>query len=93
MANDLRRAHDEIELARESAESVVRKQLESIDQGVFEEAGGNRTQQEPGPKADRIAEIEEKLAGLEDEAGEPTSTHIAHAREHLRGFRDERAEE
>lgn len=90
MQDDLRAAYDELERANEHASRTVRQQLNSIEEGMFEELDGERTQAEPGPKADRIAELEKKLDGLADEAEDPTHAHIAQAREHLRSYRGRR---
>lgn len=93
MATQLDRAHDELERAEEHASSHVREQLQSIDEGVFEEESGVRTQDEPGPKDDRIAELEEKLRGLAERAEPPTQGHIESARDHLRSHRERSPEE
>lgn len=79
MVDHLRRAHEELETAERNADRQVREQLQSIDQGVFEEQDGVRTQDDPGPKPDRIAELREKLERLEERADEPTGSHIDRA--------------
>lgn len=52
----------------ENADSRVQTQLESLEDGIFEEEEGDHTQDEPGPKVDRVVEVMEKLDGLEEEA-------------------------
>jgi len=85
----LDRARDALQQAREAAggNGVVRKQLDSVQEGLFEEDVGDKTQDHPGPKIDRIAEMRNKLEGLAEEAEQAeTSDHIADAREHLREY-------
>lgn len=82
----LERARAELEAAAEDASRVVQTQLQSIDDGIFEEEGGESTADEPGPKVDRLAELLEKLQGLEEAAEEPTATRIAAAEESIREY-------
>ncbi|MFC7232678.1 hypothetical protein ACFQMM_17310 [Saliphagus sp. GCM10025308] len=49
--------------------------------GADEELEGHRTQDEPGPKTDRIAELIEKLDGLESETSGEAGERLARARE------------
>uniref|UniRef100_A0A7D6CQS1 Uncharacterized protein n=1 Tax=Natrinema zhouii TaxID=1710539 RepID=A0A7D6CQS1_9EURY len=63
--------------------------MNSITAGVFEEQEGHLTQPEPGPKADRIAEVAEKLEGLADEASGETVDHVLAARNHCLEYLEE----
>lgn len=67
----LDRARENVEWATEQADANVQTQLESLEGGIFEEESGNHTQEEPGPKIDRIVEVMEKLDALEAEASNP----------------------
>lgn len=66
----LDRAREELQWASEHASANVQTQLESIEDGIFEEEGGDATQSDPGPKVDRVVEVKKKLDGLEVEADE-----------------------
>lgn len=68
MDPNLERARDELSAAADEAGRVVQTQLHSIDEGIFEEEAGDKTQAEPGPKPDRLAEILQKLERLQAEA-------------------------
>lgn len=85
----LERARNELDTAAETASRVVETQLHSVEDGVFEEAGGEKTQPEPGPKPDRLAELLEKLEGLQDEAEGQTAERIAAAEESIRAHMHE----
>lgn len=67
MVTPLIRARTDLERASDSADSTVREQLRSIDEGLEEIVGGEKTRDEP-PHGDRLAELEKKLDGLVDEA-------------------------
>lgn len=83
----LERARENLRRASESASGEVHTQLDSIQEGVFEEEGGSSTQDQPGPKVDRIAELAEKLDRLEDEAeNAETGEYIENAVHHLREY-------
>lgn len=83
----LEKARTELNRARNEAGGVMQSQLDSIEEGIFEEIGGEKTQDEPGPKADRIAELADKLDGLEEEVESyETRQRIATARDHLRAY-------
>ena len=60
----LDRARDELQRAMDDADATVRTQLESLEAGLSEEESGEITQDEPGPKVDRVVEVMEKLEGL-----------------------------
>lgn len=68
MDPNLERARAEIEAAADHAGRVVQTQLHSIDEGIFEEETGDKTSDQPGPKPDRLAELLDKLEGLQEEA-------------------------
>lgn len=91
----LDRARDDIRKASERAPGPVHTQLNSIMRGIAEEegegktetTGGETTQDEPGPKIDRVAEVAQKLDGLEDEIeDDETRTHVVDARHHLESY-------
>lgn len=87
MDGDLDSAREELSKASERATGTVETQLHSIEDGIFQEEGGERTRSDPGPKVDRIAEVAQKLADLEDEAEDATvRERIATARERLRAY-------
>lgn len=80
----LERARENLRRASEDAPGEVHTQLDSIQEGIFEEEGGNSTQDQPGPKADHIAELVEKLERLRDEVTkEDTEVYIENAIHHL----------
>ena len=82
----LERAREQLRRASDSAGGIVQKQVNSVEEGVFEEGEGDKTQEGPA-KVDRIVEMVDKLEGLEDEAEkETTSDRIVDARKHLRTY-------
>ena len=85
----LKRVRERLQQATDSADRTIASQLNSITAGVFEEQEGHLTQPEPGPKADRIAEIAEKLDGLAEEASGETVDHILDARTHCLEYLEE----
>lgn len=60
----LDRARDELQRAMDDADATVHTQLESLEDGIFEEESGDATRDDPGPKIDRVVEVKEKLDGL-----------------------------
>lgn len=79
----LERARGRLRRASDVADRPIQTQLDSIEEGLFEELDGVRTQDEPGPKVDHVVEIEEKLEGLQAEVEDPTTKErIEEAREH-----------
>ncbi|WP_436345400.1 DUF7553 family protein [Natronorubrum sp. FCH18a] len=85
----LKRVRERLQQATETADRPIDTQLNSITAGVFEEQEGDRTQSEPGPKADRIAEVAEKLDGLAGEASGETVDHVLAARDHCLEYIEE----
>lgn len=83
---ELERAREELRHASDAADRPIQEQLDSIQEGIFEELGGDRTQNEPGPKVDRIAELIEKLEGLSEEASGDPARRIDQAREHCLAY-------
>jgi len=80
--NHLERAREELRRASERATGTTHEQLNSIEEGILGESEGDRTRAEPGPKVDRIAELTDKLGGLEREAdGAAVRERIANARD------------
>lgn len=86
MATQLARARTEIERAADDAEGPVREQLQSIDEGLAEIAGGDRTRDEH-PHDDRLAELQQKLDGLSDETDGEARAAIDAARRWIHDFR------
>lgn len=86
MTDQVKRARDELTRARETAVRDVREQLDSIDEGLMELVGGDKTR-ESLPHDDRLAELVKKLDGLHDQAEGETRTHIESARELIDGYR------
>jgi len=87
MDGDIDSAREELSRASDRATGTVETQLHSIENGLAREAGGEGTQSEPGPRVDRVAEIEERLAELAEEADEAeVRERISTAREQLRTY-------
>lgn len=89
-ADHLKRVRERLQRATDGADRTVELQLNSITAGVFEEQEGHLTQPDPGPKADRIAEIAAKLEGLAEEASGETVDHLLAARRHCLEYLEER---
>lgn len=89
MSELLRQARTEIDTASGHADSTIREQLRSIDEGLLELLEGDKTDSEVPPETDELRELESKLAGLEDQTNEQTRQHIETAREHLLAYRNE----
>lgn len=71
----------------DNADASVHTQLESLEGGIFEEESGDITQDEPGPKIDRVVEVMEKLDGLQAEADNRAVTaHIGSAHDLLEAY-------
>lgn len=87
MANRLRNARAEIRHASEHADADVREQLRSIEEGLSELVEGEKTQEGPGPKPERLEELERKLAGLEEQVDDRTRERIEDARDALFTYR------
>ena len=85
------RARESLRTAEESASNQVREQLRSIEEGLDELVGGDKTEDGAGPHPDRIEEIEEKLTGLESETDGATQDRIEDARDHLLTYRRDHA--
>lgn len=78
----LERAREQLKRASDDADRPIQTQLDSIQEGLREEIGGVRTQTDSAPKPDRIAELVEKLGGLEEKASGPARRRIERARRH-----------
>lgn len=88
MSEILRRARMEIDQASDHADSTVREQLRSIDEGLLELIEGEKTVSDAPPETTELRELESKLAGLEEQTNEQTRQHIETAREHLLAYRN-----
>lgn len=86
------RIREELERATDGADRDVREQLRSIREGLEEVVGGEKTEN-ARPHPDRLAELEEKLAGLGDETDGEVHRHVATAEALLAGYRRDLAEE
>lgn len=88
MDRDLEYAREELELAADRATGTVETRLQSVGDGIYEEESGEHTRSEPGPKVDRIAEMDETLADLDARADDAeVRERVATAREALRTYR------
>ena len=88
MTLDVSAARKEIQSASEAADGEIQRQLNSLDEGLMELAEGDKmTKAEADP--DRIAELEEKLAGLSAETdNQAIVSHIENALNHLDAAED-----
>lgn len=83
----LDRARESLRRASEHATGEVHTQLDSMQEGIFEEEEGNSTQDQPGPKVDRIEELVEKLERLADRVeNAETEANVENAIHHLREY-------
>ena len=89
MTDELQTARREIQAAADSAEGTVNEQLASIDEGVMELGGGDKTE-DAHVHADRLAELETKLRDLEAKTDGETERHIGNATAALRDARERR---
>lgn len=89
MSELLRQARTEVDTASGHADSTVREQLRSIDEGLLELIEGDKTNSETPPETDELRELESKLAGLENQTNEQTRQHIEIAREHILAYQNE----
>lgn len=86
----LERARTNLRRASERASKQVHTQLDSLQQGIAREDERDATGDGPDSEIDRIAEITDKLDGLEDEVEDPeTQEYIDDAIEHLREYMKE----
>lgn len=86
----LERARDELRVASDRGGRVVQQQLDTVELGIFEEDEGDLTQEEPGPKVDRIVELRKKLDGLADETeDQAVADRIENARDLLESYLSE----
>lgn len=86
----LDQARTEIQQASEHAESDVRENLLSIDDGLQELAGGDKTAESDLENEEgRFTEIEEKLRGLMEETSEEVEDRLQNARDELDAYRRE----
>lgn len=90
--NELTRIREELERAIETADSGVREQLQSIEEGFDEIVDGDKTV-DTSPHLDRLTELENKLSGLDDETEGETHRHITNAESLLYDYRTNLAEE
>lgn len=90
---ELQRARSELQRASDAADRPIQEQLDSIQEGIFEELAGEHTQGEPGPKVDRVAELVEKLSGLEEEASGEARERIERAQEHCLTYQRQRTDD
>ena len=83
MAIDVDAAREELQRASDAADGEVQRHINSIDEGLMELAEGDKiTDAEADP--DRLAELEEKLAGLSAETDDQAIvSHIENALDHL----------
>ena len=83
MATDVVSAREELHRASDAADGEIQRHINSIDEGLMELAEGDKmTEAEANP--DRVAELEEKLAGLSAETDDQAIvSHIENVLDHL----------
>lgn len=88
MAIDVDAACEELQRANDAADGEVQRHINSIDEGLMELAEGDKiTEAEADP--DRVAELEEKLAGLSAETDDQAIvSHIENVFDHLNAAAD-----
>lgn len=66
--------------------------LKSIDEGLMELGGGDKTIEDADAHADRVDELEQKLSALEENVDGRTYDHLQTARERFERYRERHAE-
>lgn len=91
MSDYLSTARECVQRARETTDqSTLREQLDSLDEGLKELTGGDRTEgSNPAEETGRLQEIEKKLMGLLEETSGETEDHLREARDAIDRFRQE----
>lgn len=90
--NDLAEAREAIQRAANTADDrEAREVLTSVDEGLMEIGGGEKTK-DTHPHADRVEELEERLVDLEEDVEGGTYDHLMSARERLERYRERHAE-
>lgn len=79
------RALQELDRAADRADSHVREQVLSVEEGLREIVGGDKTS-DAAPHADRLEELEEKLAGLARETDGEVNRHVTTAEALIAGY-------
>lgn len=83
----LERARTNLRRASERASKPVHTQLDSLQQGIGKEDDRDATGDGPDSEIDRLAEVTDKLDGLEDEVEDAeTRQYIDDAVDHLREY-------
>lgn len=94
--------HEQLKAARQAVQQAsdtaddreVQEQLASIDEGLEELSGDDKTQpSDPAAEGDRLQELEEKLAGLLDETDGATEQEVQEARDAIDTFRQEHSQD
>ena len=73
-------AREHLRRASDAADGELQTTLDSIQEAIAEELEGHRTQDEPGPKDDRILELVRKLEELADETDGNVHERVTRAR-------------
>lgn len=90
--DDLAEARRAVQRAANTADDrEAREVLKSVDEGLMEIGGGEKTR-ESHPHADRVEELEERLVALEEEVQGQTYDHLLAARERFERYRERHAE-
>ena len=92
MTDPLERAREDIQLAADRADRAENEQLKSIDEGLMELTESDKTQ-DTSIHLDRLAELEKKLGGLQEETDGEVERHVASAKAALDEARLNRANE
>lgn len=80
----LERAEVELDRAGDHTTETVQLQIQTLREGLVEEEGGDRTQEEPEAKIDRLVEVKQKLDALMEEIEDQRGTdHVQTARDHV----------
>lgn len=83
----LERARANLQRASERASKQVHAQLDSLQQAIGKEADRDADRDGPDSEIDRLAEVTDKLGGLEDQVEDPeVQAHIDDAVDHLREY-------
>lgn len=82
MTDELERAREELRRASDAADGELQTNLDSVQEGIGEELEGHRTQDEPGPKDERVLELTRKLDELADKTEGDVAERVTRAREH-----------
>lgn len=93
MAQHIQQAREEVRAAADAADGETREQINSLDEGLMELGGGDKTDPDGPPHDDRVEEIEEKLGALSERVPPEAAERLERAEEHLSQYRRARGTE